>query len=94
MEPVGLGVKVQDAFTPIKNVLDIAGSAQQLQRHGMAAQTEQMVLQERQQVQQYLSNPRNYTNERGEVDFQKLAPAILQIAPTTGSQYIQHVARL
>jgi hypothetical protein len=91
MEPVGLGVKVQQPFETIGNVMNIANTAQQMQRGNLALQTEDMVLRERKGVEQFLANPRNYMNERGEVDFPKLQSSVLSIAPTTGSQYIQHV---
>lgn len=91
MEPVGLGVKVQQPFETIGGVLNIANTAQQMQRSNIGLQTEDMVLRERKAVGEYIANPKNYTNERGELDFPKLQSSILSIAPTTGSEYIKHV---
>lgn len=91
MEPVGLGVKVQQPFETLGNVVNMANTVQQMQRGNIALQTEDMVLRERQGVQQFLSNPRNYMNERGEVDSQKLQSSIMSIAPTTGSEYVKQV---
>lgn len=89
MEPVGLGVKVQQPFETLGNVVNMANTVQQMQRGNLALQTEDMVLRERKGVEQFLANPGNFINSDGSIDPNKLQIGLMRIAPTTGHLYAQ-----
>lgn len=84
MEPVGLGVKPQDAFVPIKNVLDITGAAQAQQLRGLEIEKSNIALGERKAIQDlYQNNAHTFTDAQGKVDYNKLIHEGMRVAPTT-----------
>lgn len=79
---IPLGIKQPDQMQNLSSLLSVAKGAQDVQTGGM-------VLNERKAMQQVLSDPRNYLGDDGNVDFDKAVPAIMRVAPTTGTQYVQ-----
>jgi len=83
-----------DAGAPLKtlgSVLAIRNQQQQLRAGQMANQQAGIDLQERQGVQGVLSNIKDYQDAAGNVDYQKLTPAIMSVAPTTGADVLSRV---
>jgi hypothetical protein len=76
----------------LSSVLGIQNARNQVQSGQMANQQAGIDLQERQGVQGVLANIKKYQDSAGNVDFNKLAPDIMSVAPTTGSQVLQGVA--
>lgn len=89
---------------PMQSLASVAGVANQMQglRNAQVEnqllqqnqQTQAMTLQERKNVQSYLSDPSQYMTSDGSIDFTKAIPAIMKIAPTTGSDWITHLANV
>jgi len=92
MEPVGLGVKVQQPFETIGNVMNIANTAQQMQQRSQQIQTgaveleqRRQDLQERQALQGIARNMQQYINpQNGNVDFSRLLKDATVAAPKLG----------
>lgn len=83
-----------DAGAPLKtlgSVLAVRNQQQALQAGAMANQQAQIDLQERQGVQGVLSNIKDYQDNAGNVDYGKLTPAIMAVAPTTGADVLNRV---
>lgn len=81
---------------PLSTLSTLSGlkaQQQQIQAGQMANQQSAIALQERQGVQGVLSNIKKYQDSAGNVDFGKLTPDIMSVAPTTGSQVLQGVAQ-
>jgi len=94
--PIDASIPLQtDAGAPMKtlsSVLGIRNQQQQLQAGQMANQQSAIDLQERQGVQGVLKNIKDYQDSAGNVDFNKLGPAIMAVAPTTGSDVLSKVS--
>jgi hypothetical protein len=76
----------------LSSILGVRNQQQQLQAGQMANQQSAIDLQERQGVQGVLQNIKDYQDSAGNVDFNKLGPAILAVAPTTGSEVLSKVS--
>jgi len=90
---IPLQVKPVDAVGTLSSLLTARNQQQQLQAGQMANQQSAIALQERQGVQGVLSNIKRYQDSQGNIDFNKLTPDIMSVAPTTGSQVLQGVAQ-
>lgn len=93
---IPLGIHQQNPMQPLSNLLNIANTqqgmqARALQMQGMQQQNEQggIDLQERKSLQPLLSDPSKYTDQNGDVDFNKATSMIMSAAPTTGLNYIK-----
>ena len=82
---IALGVKVPDNTQQLSSLLNVARGAQSFQN-------DQITLNERQALQGVLSDPRNYSDEQGNLDPQKAQANIMRVAPTTGTKYWQSIA--
>lgn len=76
----------------LSSVLNIQNQQAQLQGTQQQNQQSAIALQERQGVQGVLSNIKRYQDSAGNIDFGKLTPDIMSVAPTTGAQVLQGVA--
>lgn len=81
---IALGFKQPDNMQTLSSLVNVARGVQDLQQKGID-------LQERQAMQQVLSNPANYTDEQGAFDLGKAQSAIMKAAPTTGAKYISDI---
>src|SRR5574337_346403 len=95
---IPLGIKPTDPMQPISGMLNIASGvqnmqAQRLQMQGQAQTNanQAIALHERQNLQQALSDPSQYTAPDGTVDFNKALPLILKVAPTTGMDVVKNM---
>lgn len=82
----------------LSSVLGIANQAQGLKNAQLsneqgqqALQQSQINLQERQGIQGVMANIKQYQDPQGNVDFNKLMPDIMKVAPTTGPAAIQNM---
>jgi hypothetical protein len=80
-------------FAAMSSLVGLKNQQQQVQAGQMANQQSAIDLQERQGVQGVLSNIKKYQDTQGNVDFNKLVPDIMSVAPTTGSQVLARVAQ-
>lgn len=79
-------------FAALSSLMSLKNQQQQIQAGQMANQQSAIALQERQGVQGVLKNIKQYQDAEGNVDFGKLTPDIMSVAPTTGAQVLQGVA--
>lgn len=79
---IALQAKAPDQMQALSGMLTAASGAQTVQNN-------QMSLQERQGISQFMANPDNYLDKDGNVDFNKAAPGIMSVAPTTGGAHLQ-----
>ncbi len=77
----------------LSSVLNVQNQQAQLQGAQQQNQQGAIALQERQGVQGVLSNIKNYQDSQGNVDFNKLTPDIMAVAPTTGAQVLTGLAQ-
>lgn len=89
---IPLQVKPADPMGALSSVLGIQNARNQVQAGQMANQQSGIDLQERQGVQGVLKNIKQYQDAQGNVDFNKLGPDIMAVAPTTGSAVLNNVA--
>lgn len=82
-EPVALGVQVPDSFKTIGSMLNMANSAQNLQKGNIELQQNAIKLQERKGIQDLFGNPDNFKGENGQMDYNKLINEGMKVAPTT-----------
>lgn len=86
---VALNVKTpQIADSPLSQFLDIKGKQQQIQAGQIANQSNQAILQERNNVRSLFQNPQDILDENGNIDFNKAGPKIMEAAPTQGGQIL------
>lgn len=97
---IPLQVQPANPMAALSSVLDIQGRQQQLRNAQLAnqqgqqdLQQSQIALQERQASMPILQNIKNYTDDKGNVDLNRLSPDIMAAAPTTGSTILQNVAK-
>lgn len=102
---IPLGYQQPDPMKTISGLLNIRTQvqSQQLQRQELANQQlaneqgqvslqgSQIELGERQNVQKLLANIKPFQDEQGNLDFNKLFPEVMKVAPTTGSGVLQHL---
>jgi hypothetical protein len=95
---IPLGMQQQQPMQSLSSLLNVANQAQsmqarQLQMQGMQQQNQQgaIDLKERQALQPFLSDPKNFTDDTGNVDQNKLYSGIMKLAPTTGMKHIQEI---
>lgn len=95
---IPLGIKPTDPMQPISGMLNIASGvqnmqAQRLQMQGQAQTNanQAIALHERQNLQQALSDPSQYTAPDGTIDYNKALPLILKVAPTTGMDVVKNM---
>ena len=95
---IPLGVQQQQPMQSLSSLLNVANTqqsmqARQLQMQGMQQQNQQgaIDLKERQALQPFLSDPKNFTDDSGNVDQNKLYSGIMKLAPTTGMKHIQDI---
>lgn len=95
---IALGVQPVEPMKQLSSVLGIANGAQQLQNAQLAnqqgqqdLQQKQISLQERQGAQGVLKNIKKYQDSQGNIDYTKLMPDIMAVAPTTGHEVINGV---
>jgi hypothetical protein len=81
---IPLGVKAPDQMQNLSSLLSVAKGAQDVQSGGIA-------LQEKQGLQQYMSNPSNFTDKDGNVDFNAAMQGVMKVAPTTGLPIVQNL---
>lgn len=100
--PIDASIPLQaQQVNPMQSLSSVLGMANQVQSYKNAQlanqqgqntlQQSNIDLQERQGVQGVLKNIKNYQDSQGNIDYNKLTPDILSVAPTTGSQVISHV---
>ena len=98
--PIPMQVQVPDPMKPLSSMLNIAQGVQSLQAQKlqMTGQDQQnqnnaITLNERQQMQKVLADPTQYSTPEGAVDYNKLIPQVMSVAPTTGMDYIGKMAQ-
>jgi hypothetical protein len=79
---IPLGAKVPDQMQNLSGLLNAANTAQTVQNNNIS-------LNERKAVQGVLADPSNYTDDQGNIDFNRALPAVMRVAPTTGMKYVQ-----
>lgn len=82
----------------LSSVLNIKSQQQQLQNAQLAnqqgqtdLQSSQIALQEKQGVQGVLKNIKQYQDSQGNIDYNRLMPDIMAVAPTTGAGVMNNV---
>lgn len=85
---IASNVEVPDTMKTIGSMLNIQKDRQQLQAGNIANQSNQAILQERNNVRSLFQNPKDMMDDQGNIDFNKAAPAIMSAAPTQGGQII------
>lgn len=88
---IALKTQTPNPLNTMGNMLNLANQAQQYQLGQQSLQTNQMVLNERKNVSQVLSNPEKYAGSDGEPDYNRLISDVMKAAPTTGAQYVGNV---
>lgn len=95
---IPLDIKTPNPMQPISGMLNIASGvqnmqAQRLQMQGQAQTNanQAIALHERQNLQQALSDPSQYTAPDGTIDYNKALPLILKVAPTTGMDVVKNM---
>ena len=76
----------------LSSVLGVKDQQQKLQAGRMSNQQAGIDLQERQGVQGVLSHIKDFQDSAGNIDFGKLGPEIMSVAPTTGTSVLNKVA--
>lgn len=89
---IPLGIKQPDQMQNLSSLLGVANGAQTLQQNQQKTQQGAIDLQERQGMQQFLSDMKNITDEQGNIDPAKMQAGIAKFAPTTGFKYMQGYA--
>lgn len=79
---IPLGFKQPDAMQSLSGLLNVAKSQQELENNAMT-------LNERKAIGQFMSDPANITDDKGNLDVGKLQAGISRYAPTTGYKYGQ-----
>lgn len=87
---IPLGVKVPDQMS-LSSLLGAASTAQNMQLGSQKIQDNAISLGERQGLQQFMSNPSNYTDKDGNVDFNAAMSGVMKVAPTTGLPVVQNL---
>lgn len=101
---MGIDASIPLSYNPngglqqLSSLINLASGAQglkgqQLQQQGMQQQNDSnaITLQERQALQGALKDPSAYTDQNGNVDYNKLLPMVMKLAPTTGAQHVQNI---
>ena len=83
---IALQVQTPNAMNTMGNMLTVANGMQQVQ-------TNNIVLGERKNLQQVLSNPEKYNDANGNPDYSRMIPDIMKAAPTTGPEYITKIVQ-
>lgn len=86
---IALGAKAPDPMQNLSGLLNVANGAQTFRQNQQKTQQGSIDLQERQGVQSVLADPSNYTDQDGNIDFNRALPAVMRVAPTTGMKYVQ-----
>jgi hypothetical protein len=89
---IPLGIKQPDQMQNLSSLLGVANGMQTLQQNQQKTQQGGMDLQERQGMQQFLSDPSNFTDAQGNLDPAKMQAGASRFAPTTGFKYMQAAA--
>lgn len=89
---IPLQTQSPNPMAALSSVLGLQNARNQVQAGQMANQQSGIDLQERQGVQGVLKNIKQYQDTQGNIDFNKLGPDIMAVAPTTGSQVLSNVA--
>lgn len=89
---IPLGIKPPDQMQNLSSLLNVANGVQTLKQGQQKVQQGAIDLQERQGMQQFLSDPKNITDDQGNLDLGKMQAGISKYAPTTGFQYMQKAA--
>lgn len=83
------------------NPLALEKARIEIQRAGQEARTGQIALGveeqkdlERKSIQTFMSNPKNWQNETGDVDINKINAEVTKIAPLTGREHISNLTTL
>jgi hypothetical protein len=88
MDPVALGVKTPDTMSSLGQIMNVANASNQYQAGQIANQSNQQVLQERNNVRSLFSDPTSVLGDDGTIDFNKAAPKIMAAAPTQGGSIL------
>jgi hypothetical protein len=89
---IPLGIKQPDQMQNLSSLLGVANGMQSLQQNEQRTQQGAIDLQERQGMQQFLADPRNFTDDTGNLDPTKMQAGVSRYAPTTGFKYMQAAA--
>lgn len=90
---IPLQTQAVNPMASLSSVLGIKNQQAQLQGQQQQNQQGAIALQERQGVQGVLANIKKYQDAQGNIDFNKLSPDVMAVAPTTGAQVLQNVAQ-
>lgn len=88
---IPLGVKTPDPMQSLSSMLGVAQGAQNLQKTQQEVQSGGIALQEKQNLQRFMSDKSNYTDADGNVDFNKAMSGVMANAPTTGLPVVQNL---
>lgn len=80
------------AVQNIRGMVDIASGMQNMQRGRVELDQARMDLEERNALRGYLSDPKNYTDESGNPDWNRMVPEITKLAPKLGPGLITQFA--
>ena len=89
MQARSLDIQQKQATLPT----DIAKAQAESSKSQSEATQQQISLNERQALIPLLKNLDSFSDPHGNPDYNRLIPAIMQAAPTTGSEYISQIAR-
>lgn len=100
--PIDASIPLQvQQINPMQSLSSVLGMANQVQglKNAQLAnaqgqnqlQQSDIALQEKQGVQGILKNIRPYQDSQGNIDFNRLMPDIMQVAPTTGSDVLKNI---
>lgn len=90
---IALQVQTPNLLNTMGNIANVANSVQQLRSNRAAADTNQMVLQERQAIAPIMQDLDKYKDDSGGVDYNRLFKDMSHAAPTTWTQFGGMVAQ-
>ena len=95
---IALQTEVADPMKSIASMLNVANTAQGMRARKLEMvgkdqqnQSEGISLQERKNLQSALADTKSYTSDDGKVDFNKLFPIVMRVAPTTGMEHVRNI---
>jgi hypothetical protein len=86
-----LGFQQPNAMQNLSGLLGVANGVQTLQQNQQKTQQGGIDLNERQNLQRFMSDPTNYTDQDGNVDFNRAIQGVMKVAPTTGLPVVQNL---
>jgi hypothetical protein len=86
-----LGFQQPNAMQNLSGLLGVANGVQTLQQNQQKTQQGGIDLNERQNLQRFMSDPKNYTDQDGNVDFNRAIQGVMKVAPTTGLPVAQNL---